>query len=396
MRERIRIGVVTPVCPYGHHGGHASRTRRIVEVLAEKHDVWVLFAPFRAGSAPAEDRQVLGPRLLEYPRRLYLLRRAYRLVASRLGLYRARPLDRRNIPLRRLAPAFLAGVVARYARQFAWDAVVGEYVFLTPAFDKLPKTVSRVMDTHDLFANRFDRVPAGVTLPWPWCVASLDPGAEASALMQADAVLAIQAEEAGDLRARGVAHCSVVPHLPDLTRRAWESGRPPAGETIAYFGSEWAPNVQGLEWFIAEVLPLVRQQVPGVVLRVAGGAGRGLSPAEGVEVVGFVDDVRDFLSLARAVICPVFFGTGLNIKVVETLGWGLPLVATPMAYRGLDRAAFPGIPVSDDPVATAATLVGLLRSDEAALALAGDCRGLAESIDREGRGALARALGTSL
>lgn len=54
-----------------------------------------------------------------------------------------------------------------------------------------------------------------------------------------------------------------------------------------------------------------------------------------IEATGFVDDVRPYVSNARAVVIPMVTGTGIKNKLLEAWAARKPVVATPLACQGI-------------------------------------------------------------
>ncbi len=103
-------------------------------------------------------------------------------------------------------------------------------------------------------------------------------------------------------------------------------------------GFRHRPNVDGLIWFLESVFPAVRRLLPGFVLNVIGES----PPPEltryqdsQVRFHGFVHDVASYFQRSRLSIAPLRFGAGLKGKVHQSLAYGLPCVATPIAAEGL-------------------------------------------------------------
>lgn len=182
-------------------------------------------------------------------------------------------------------------------------------------------------------------------------------------------------------KARELAPSATLRYAPNVVDvRAVEPVRPPAEGGVALMVADYtyAPNRQGVEWLLAEVLPRVWAQRPEARVRLAG---RGLElpdPDPRVEVTGFVDVLRDAYSGAAAVVVPLLEGAGTPLKFLEALAYGVPVVATPRAARGLD-AAEAGVHFREgaDAEAFAAQLVELLRDGDAEMAARG--RGLVEA-----------------
>lgn len=146
---------------------------------------------------------------------------------------------------------------------------------------------------------------------------------------------------------------------------------------VAMIGTwSWAPNRLGLDWFMAEVAPLLP---PDLVVGVAGRFDGAPPPAPGqVRFLGRVPDAQGFVRSGRVVALATRGGTGVQLKTIETFEEGMPAVATPSALRGIG-AALPGnVRVADDPQTFAGALVDLVRRERAGEALRLDGRAFAE------------------
>ena len=104
---------------------------------------------------------------------------------------------------------------------------------------------------------------------------------------------------------------------------------------MANFG--YAPNREGLDFLLEEVMPLVWAAQPRLRLNVAG---RGYEAQPGVdervEVLGFVEDLEPLYTQAACALVPLLSGAGSPVKFIEALAHGLPVVATPRAAAGID------------------------------------------------------------
>ena len=127
----------------------------------------------------------------------------------------------------------------------------------------------------------------------------------------------------------------------------------------------WPPNASGAVWFAHEVLPLVRQQVPGATLRIVGTSGDrldvpALAALPGVEVVGYVEDVLEQLDDSAVVVVPLKAGGGTRVKVLEAFAAGVPVVSTRIGCEGIEAAPGRDLLVADDPRGFASACIRLL------------------------------------
>jgi len=102
----------------------------------------------------------------------------------------------------------------------------------------------------------------------------------------------------------------------------------------------YAPNVQGVVWFVREVWPLVRVRYPTAEFVIVGAdpadAIRRLASREtGITVTGTVADVRPYLWKSAVGIAPLKTARGVQNKVLESVAAGLPVVVTTPVFEGL-------------------------------------------------------------
>lgn len=115
---------------------------------------------------------------------------------------------------------------------------------------------------------------------------------------------------------------------------------PPGGAVVVFTGAmDYWPNVDAVCWFAQDILPRVRQTLPGVRFWVVGmnpsAEVRALAKPGEVEVTGTVPDVRPYLGHADAVVAPLRIARGIQNKVLEAMAMGRPVVAHPACLQGL-------------------------------------------------------------
>lgn len=86
-------------------------------------------------------------------------------------------------------------------------------------------------------------------------------------------------------------------------------------------------NVQGYFYFTKKVLPIVLNKLPEFRLRVVGSISTNLLPVEGVELLGYVPELNSLYAESRFAICPLIGGTGQQVKIVEAMAHGVPVIA---------------------------------------------------------------------
>jgi glycosyltransferase involved in cell wall biosynthesis len=286
-------------------------------------------------------------------------------------------------------PAAGHDVQALFARH-AYDVVIVSYVFYSRLFESMPSSVLKLLDTHDVFADRYQLYRAHRQAGEFFSTARAEEG---KALDRADTVLAIQGSDARHFRSVSATPVAVVGHLLPPTAGA-EAGRAgPRDPAVLFVGGPMGINVHGVTWFIEQVLPLLRRRVPQVELWLVGGIGdRFRGDVAGVRRLGFVERLDELYGQVAAVINPQRFGTGLSIKSVEAMAHGAPLVATVTGARGLEEGAGTAFLQADTPEAFSECLIGLLRDPVHAETLAARGAAFAGEYYRRNVRALAAAV----
>jgi sugar transferase (PEP-CTERM/EpsH1 system associated) len=158
----------------------------------------------------------------------------------------------------------------------------------------------------------------------------------------------------------------------DFFRPQPETARPFApGETAVVFtgAMDYWPNVDAVSWFVAEMLPALRQRHPGLRFYIVG---RSPTPAvqalagEGVVVTGTVPDVRPYLQHASAVVAPLRVARGIQNKILEAMAMGRPVVTVPACAEVIGASADDGLLRAGDPADTVAAVDQLLADPQAA------------------------------
>jgi polysaccharide biosynthesis protein PslH len=132
----------------------------------------------------------------------------------------------------------------------------------------------------------------------------------------------------------------VVPNGYRIPRRPVGRARATGpARTLVFQGTmDYFPNTDAAEFFVEQVLPLIRSRLPNAEFRVVGRAGatvRALSGREGLRVVGSVARIEDELEKADAVVVPLRIGSGSRLKILEAWAHGLPVVSTTVGAAGM-------------------------------------------------------------
>ena len=132
-------------------------------------------------------------------------------------------------------------------------------------------------------------------------------------------------------------------------------------------------NFLSIKWFINEVFPRIREKVPEAECNIVGRiseANRNELQRDGVNVCGYVKDLNQTYADAAYVICPVLFGAGVKVKVIDALSSGQLVITTSKGVEGTDLQNGKHLIAEDNPIKLADICYGILKDRESFLYLA--------------------------
>ncbi|APH72337.1 hypothetical protein BSQ44_13935 [Aquibium oceanicum] len=203
---------------------------------------------------------------------------------------------------------------------------------------------------------------------------------ELDIVARADATIVVSSFE--DVMLRGLVADADIRHIPllrEVPKRVggWSArlsglfrrrGPLSSRRDIVFVGGfEHAPNGDGVHWFVSQVWPKVLNAEPGSRLVVAGSnltADIAALACETITPLGHVRDLGALFSTARMSIAPLRYGAGVKGKIVSSLSYEVPVVATRIAAEGTGLVDGVNVLIGDDPQEMADAVVRLLRDDD--------------------------------
>lgn len=171
--------------------------------------------------------------------------------------------------------------------------------------------------------------------------------AEAEAAARAHLLLACTEADAAALAgaAREHVHVGSKGIAPSPRADAMAVAREPSRRAL-FVGSSHAPNNEAARWIIemlAPACPEWRFDIAGECGRACGATLR----SDNVNILGRVADMQPLLAAAGVALNPIAGGSGINMKNLEALQCGLPLVATPLGARGFETLGPCGVAIAE-------------------------------------------------
>lgn len=247
-----------------------------------------------------------------------------------------------------------------YKKQFSkivndndYDIIIISYVYWAPLLDTIRKgnKTKWIIDTHDFLTSQFqDHKKFALDRYFK---------KEITILKKFDDVWVISNEEKYLFSQFITKQVSLVTHgLPNAIET---SSKKEKTIDVLYVASENFHNIKSAKWFFKDVYPLLSSDVK---ITVVGKIGNHIPNFENVEKLIFVKELDDVYTKAKITICPMLSGTGVKIKVIESLSHGIPVVCTERGVDGLLNKTNNGCLTTNDPLLFSKYISTLLKDNE--------------------------------
>lgn len=221
------------------------------------------------------------------------------------------------------------------------DLVFCSYIFQSKLLEYVPAHILKVIDTHDKMGGRYEMLRAnGQPLEFFSCT----PEEEGAYLRRADVVVARRAEEADYFDSvSGRDTAIVIPHVeaPRFLDRGFEQLY-----RVGLVASANRINLALMREFLESLDRQLKGAAPPFTVHIAGQvkdmvadlpeAQQAVFRRPWVTLLGFVDSIADFYDAMDLIVSPVTMGTGINVKTVQAMAFGMPLITTAWGSKGIE------------------------------------------------------------
>lgn len=373
------ILVLTPQFPsYPPHQGTIMRNYHLIAGLAAHHKVHLLSFgdPAEIHGAPIT-RRCHSVQVFPAPQRS-TARRLRGLIFSRL------PDMAQRLP----SASFQAALAATLDREHP-DVVevegieLAQYLFQVAAHRTGPGRPLLVFDDHNAeyvlqqraFETDIRRPGRRIAAIYSFIQWQRLKGYERRACQTADRVVAVSDTDAEALRrlVPGL-EPAIVPNGVDMAYYSAPAppleshDRPGPMDLVFTAKMDFRPNVDAVLWFAEETLPRIRQESPETRFWVVGKDPHPrlahLAQDPGIELTGWVKDVRPYIATSGLYVIPLRIGGGTRLKVLEAMAMAKPIVSTALGCEGFDVASDRELVIADTPTDFATAVLALLRDPE--------------------------------
>lgn len=225
-----------------------------------------------------------------------------------------------------------------------YDVVQLETLFMTPYVETIRKHSKAlvVLRAHNVEHLIWERIAKGTRFflkrAYINHLAKTLKNYELSAISQVDGIAAITRKDAAYFRKYCATTTIDIPYgvYPDAFTPNYEIEEKPS---FYHIGSmNWIPNEEGIRWFIDNCLEAVTAKVPDFVFHLAGrNMPEWLKELNNphVDVIGEVPDAKEFVANHDVAIVPLLSGSGIRIKIIESMAMGKAVITTMVGAEGI-------------------------------------------------------------
>jgi polysaccharide biosynthesis protein PslH len=356
----MRILFLSQVLPYPLDAGPKVRSYYVLRYLAQKHEVTLV------SFIRNTDTEQAVTHLREFCQAVHTVPITRSLLQD--GFYFLKSLaTRQPFIIERDWRTNMAEQLGQLVKGQHFDAIHADQLWMAPyalwARHQANGSHPRLMlDQHNAVYMIPQRMAQGETNPLKRLVLKLEANKlvdyEVATCRCFDHVAWVTREDyvAVQSHSRGVTvpNSGVIPICGDPGAQPMIVRQPTARRVTFVGGLHYPPNAQGILWFAEHCFPQVLAQAPDAILTVIGKQPPpelhtlGI-PAQNLEVTGYVDDPRPYLTETAAYIVPLLAGGGMRVKIVDGWTWGMPIVSTTVGAEGITVRHGETMMIADTP-----------------------------------------------
>ncbi len=226
----------------------------------------------------------------------------------------------------------ISQTINKIVKRFNVDAIIVNYLMQSKLLENLPSGILKIIDAHDIFGERAQYIQKHIvnnSNNYTWY--SISKEDEKRGLERADIILAIQKREAKYFASLTSKPIKVINHVEE---KRFLNKSYTRLKKIGFIGTGNHPNTTSLNAFLE--LFLASELSKTIQIVIAGAASKAIRfEHECIVRMERVEKLETFYNTVDLIINPLTFGTGLKIKSVEALSYGVPIISTDIGFDGL-------------------------------------------------------------
>lgn len=306
-----------------------------ISISTEKH-------PFNLVAFPLEFQEKFQPEAVFIPTKISVFGALYNLVKGS------------SYNLSRFYSANFEQFLINHLKVQDYDVIVCESIYLLPYLEAL-RTHSKakiIVRTHNVEHQIWDRLTGSSSFPKSMYLKKLSRDlktAELNLLQKVDGILAISNDDKKIFEELGIkTKTEVIPVSIEHSEKCVNT----KSVHFHHLGSmNWQPNIEAVHSLIHHIFPKIRARIPKAELHLAGSffpSNIQTNADKGIFVHGFVEDRFQFIQDHGIQLVPLKSGSGVRIKLLESMAIGAPIITTKIGAEGIDLLHEPSMIIANN------------------------------------------------
>lgn len=274
-------------------------------------------------------------------------------------------------------------------RKDRYDIVQIEMIYMAPYIETIRKhsKAKIILRAHNVEHLIWDRIAKKTKfLPKRWYINHLVrtlKNYELNAINYVDGIAAITYRDAAFFRGETAIPVIDIPYgvNPSDFKPYYEVKDKP---TLYHIGSmNWMPNEEGIYWFLNNVWGKIAKREPDLTLNLAG---RHMPKwltrlkKKNINVLGEVPDAKEFIKNNDIAIVPLLSGSGIRIKIIESMAMGRTVITTMVGAEGIQYSEYENIIIADTPSKMVESICKIIKDPAEAQRIGRNARKLVEDV----------------
>jgi glycosyltransferase involved in cell wall biosynthesis len=239
-------------------------------------------------------------------------------------------------------------------KENSFDIVLLEGLYVCPYFEMISKNSNAkiVLRAHNIESDIWKGLAKQTNNLLKKCYLNLLQkklsNYEKAIVLKMDGIICISELDENWMKKQSAKDISTIPFAIDTKNYEIVSTEK---NTIFHIGSmDWRANIDGVNWFLNKVFPLINQQKKEVILHLAG---RGMPDyfndlsGENIMIDGEVENAKAFMKKYNLMIVPLWSGSGIRIKILEAMALGKTIISTTIGASGINYQNKKNILIAD-------------------------------------------------
>lgn len=239
-----------------------------------------------------------------------------------------------------------------------------EFMPVIKLVNAIPSGIKKLFIHHELQFVKFDRFQNSLVQdPYNTFLLKLRKQEEISSLNEYDKVVTLTETDKEILKKNGVTCPIEVSPLFIPAEKGYPEIKISHNSLVFIGGAKHLPNVEGLNWYLKNVHPIIVNSIPNYRLYVVGTGWDNVVPNNNIVYQGFVDDLSSFLP-GKLMIVPLLTGSGMRMKILESVNNSIPFVSTTVGAEGMEFSDGKNCFIKDTPKEFAESILRLWNNED--------------------------------